>query len=144
MDKDIAKKQNEYKLEAAAHKVMMLKRYDNAVAYRAACDCGSEEHDCTFWTEYDKEIDMLIMNMWKKVHWDNRAYCTDSILDKPRLIWERLKCAARILFLGHIDFEEDFLFYDEDHMTDFINMLTESRDFVIYCRDLEKAKEKKK
>jgi len=108
------------------NKVMKIHEFEDAVYYRASCDCGASHCDLTIELERDKEVDMIFMNMYKDVHWCS-YWQADGFFKET---WVKIKAALRILFNGHIKVEESFIFKGDDHIDAFLNAIKEGRDYL--------------
>jgi hypothetical protein len=90
--------------------------------------------------EYDKQLNILSLNFYKEVqylacYFDD--YNEKSLKDKflyfiteyKNVLVRRIKAACRILFLGRIGMQEEFLLKDSVHINDFIEALKEAKEF---------------
>ena len=105
---------------------MKVNEFDNSVIYRAACSCGSDEHDVTIELERDEEIpSMIFLNFYKKIgwcsHWGN--------LNWFKRVWKRIKCSILMLFTGYVELEESFILSD-DNIDLFIAALIEGKEIL--------------
>lgn len=79
----------------------------NKCLYRVACGCGCKDCDMTLELEKTEGLDSeIFLNMYKDLHW---ASYWDPNKTWYGRIWERIKVAARILFIGRIKVEECFV-----------------------------------
>ena len=102
------------------NRIMKLNEFEDAIYYRAACDCSSSECDLTLELELDKEFDIIFLNLYKDLYW--ASYWDDG--DKwYKNLWLRIKGALRILFTGSIKVQETFVFKGKDHIQPFIDAL---------------------
>ncbi len=106
---------------------MKTDEFKNSIFYRAACSCGSHEHDVSIEFEIDEDIPtMLILNFHKKIawcsHWGNVKWY-DSI-------WKRIKSSVTMLFTGYIELEESFIIQGEDDIDSFIVALVEGKSYI--------------
>jgi hypothetical protein len=114
-------------------KVMKVHESDTWIVYRLACDDGDQDHDMTFEIEYDKKLNMIFFNFYKRLAWcaywqtDNWFTCQ----------WKKIKAVFRMLFLGYIEVEESMIINDPKHMKNFIDALKEGQ------KKLEKLSYKK-
>ncbi len=91
----------------------------NYIYYKTTCSCQS--HDMTLCLEHDKEINIL--TLYTKVTGPAPYYYKNDPWHKS--LWNRIKCASKILFNGEIDYQEEFIFRGEQHIQDFIQALQE-------------------
>jgi hypothetical protein len=108
-------------------RVMKTNEFEDAVYYRVACSCGSDDHDLTIEFERDPELpDMLFLNFYKDLAWS--SYWGDSNFFNR--IWKRFKASLRIFFVGYIEVEESFIIQGEEHIDSFIKALEEGKQFI--------------
>jgi len=107
---------------------MKTNEFKDAIFYRVACDCGSDEHDLHMEFEKDSEIpEMIFLNFYKKLVWS--SYWGDH--DKwYRNFWLRIKGATKMIFKGYIEVEESFILRGEDHIDSFIEALEEGKQYM--------------
>lgn len=91
----------------------------NYIYYKTTCSCHG--NDMTILLEHDEEIDIL--TLYTKVTGPAPYYYKDDPWHKS--LWNRIKCATKILFNGQIDYEEAFIFRGDKHIQDFITALQE-------------------
>jgi len=126
--------------------VMTIGEYEGSIMYRAACDCGSEEHDMTMDIEFDNECGLTILTFYKKVsfdpYWFGGSHETKWSLFKGRVEewWKRIKAAARILTGNYLNHEASFLMYGEEQIDHFIKALEYGK---IKSRDYQEELKKK-
>ena len=109
-------------------KVMKTNEFDDAVYYRVACECGSDEHDVTIEFEKLPDIDdMIFLNFYKKIYWSSNWKSNDNWL---RNIWFRIKGSLKILFLGYLELEGDFIIKGEEHIDSFTEALKEGKSYI--------------
>jgi hypothetical protein len=106
--------------------VMKTNEFEDSIYYRAACDCGSNEHDVTIEFERDNDIpSMIFLNFYKKIawssHWGNLNWFSQ--------IWKRIKCSLKILFTGYVELEETFIL-SENNIEYFIKALIEGEEYL--------------
>ena len=107
-------------------KVMKIHEFEDAIYYRAACNCGDTKCDMTIELEIDKDIQMITMTLYKDVYWSS-FWKSDSFFFN---IWERIKCALRVLFNGYIEMEEAFIFQGDGQIDAFLSAIEEGRDYL--------------
>jgi len=108
-------------------RVMKTSEFNDAVFYRAACSCGSDDHDLAIEFERDPKIpDMIFLNFYKDLAWS--SYWGDTNFFSR--MWRRLKTSLRILFMGYIEVEESFILQGEEHIDSFIKALEEGKQFI--------------
>lgn len=99
-------------------RIMELSKYKDCIFYRAACMCGSEDCDLTLELEYDKDLNCLILNMYKKMDW-NEGWEVNIF----QRFWLRLKAAFRIIFKGYIETEGAMILENEEQIREFTSAL---------------------
>lgn len=110
-----------------SNRVMKQDEYGHAVWYRVACDCGSKDCDLSLELEYDKELAMVFLNMYKDLHWSSHWVDRDEPGWWWKSKWLRLKTALRILFIGYIKVEECLIIGGDGHIEAFIGALQEGQ-----------------
>lgn len=115
-----------------SYRTMKTNEFKDAIFYRVACDCGSDEHDLHLEFEKDPEIpEMIFLNFYKQLAWS--SYWRDD--DKwYKNIWCRIKGATKMLFKGYITVEESFILRGKEHIDSFIEALEEGKQYI---KDLE-------
>lgn len=111
-----------------SYRTMKTNEFKDAIFYRVACDCGSDEHDLHFEFEKDSEIpEMIFLNFYKKLVWS--SYWGDN--DKwYKNFWLRIKGATKMIFKGYVEVEESFILRGEDHIDSFIEALEEGKQYM--------------
>jgi len=146
----------------------------NSITYSCDCDCGEGEHQVKIDFEFDKTFEIAVLTFFKNVECRNYIYrdvtwddelgkkIRSSIWDVHDIFeiikyafdntimyylsnfWKRLCGACKILFLGVIEVEEEFILRGEA-LDNFIIALNEGRDILKKQHDLrmKKIKDKK-
>jgi len=104
------------------NKIMKTHEFDEAIFYRASCDCGSPDCDLTLELEKDKDLQMIFLNLYKNLAWSSYWGSGDVWYIN---LWRRIKCALKILITGHIQVEETFVFRDIEQIEHFTNAINE-------------------
>ena len=112
--------------EVTTNKVMKVHEANDWIVYRLACDDGDPEHDMTFEIEYDKKLNMIFFNFYKRLAWC--AYWQTEHWYES--LWKKIKCALRILFTGYIEVEESMIINEPEHMANFILALNEGKELL--------------
>jgi hypothetical protein len=108
-----------------SNRIMEIHKFEDAIFYRAACDCGSPDCDLTLELEKDKDLDMIYLNMYKNLSWS--SYWNDD--DKwYKNLWCRIKCAIKILFTGYIKVEESFILRDHEQIKSLMDALIDGME----------------
>ena len=110
---------------------MKLAEWDNSTMYRVACECTDQEHDITLDLEYDSDVNMIFLNMYKNLRWCSYKGCDQNFFSE---IWCRIKTALKMIFTGYIEVNCDFILR-EDQINGFMEALEEGK------RKLEKLKD---
>jgi len=106
--------------------VMKTSEFDDAIYYRVACSCGSDEHDVTIEFEKDDKIpSMIFLNFHKRLGWCSR-WGTLNIFER---FWKRITGSFKMLFTGYIEVEESFIL-SEDNIDPFIEALKEGKGYI--------------
>ena len=107
--------------------IMKTDEFENSIFYRAACSCGSNEHDITIEFEIDKEIpSMLFLNFYKNIAWCSHW----GDLNWFEKVWKRIKCSLKMLFTGYVELEESFIIEGEEDIDFFIDALIEGKTYI--------------
>lgn len=77
---------------------------------------------------------MIFLNFYKKVYWSANWQSNDNWFKN---ILFRIKGALKILFLGYLELQEDFILEGEEHINSFIEALKEEKEYL-------KAKQERK
>ena len=103
--------------------VMKTGEFDDAIFYRLACVCGSDECDLNLELEHIVEDDcMTQLYIYKTLCWDARYYPVWY-----KRIWIRIKTAFQVLFTGRIRTETTFIM-GEEQMDAFVEVIKEARE----------------
>jgi len=106
--------------------VMKTHEFEDSIYYRAACSCGSDEHDVTIEFERDEDIpSMIFLNFYKKIGWCSHW----GDLNWFERVWKRIKCSVIMLFTGYVELEESFIL-DKDNIDSFIEALKEGKEYM--------------
>jgi hypothetical protein len=107
--------------------IMKTDEFEDSIFYRAACSCGSNEHDITIEFEIDEETpSMLFLNFYKNIVW-----CPSWVnLNLIQRIGSRIACSLKMLFTGYIELHESFIIEGEDDINDFIEALEEGKTYI--------------
>lgn len=97
-----------------------------------SCVCNSCDHMLTisvdathFEHNGDQRSTDIDLSLMFKVHWSDYNHYDDNIFQR---YWRRIKMAFKVLFGGHIEMEEEFLFRDATHARDVGNVILEAVD----------------
>ena len=107
--------------------VMKTNEFEDSIFYRAACSCGSNEHDVNIEFEIDEDIpSMLFLNFYKNIAW-----CSSwGNLNLFQRIWKRISCSFKMFFTGYVELEESFILQGEDNIDHFIDALIEGKTLM--------------
>lgn len=105
-----------------SNKIMKVYENENAIMYRAMCDCSSVDCDLVLDIEHDSELNMIFINFYKNLSWSSYKHPHNSIMN----LLYRIKYACKILFTGSIKVECEFLMKG-DSVKDFIIALEEAK-----------------
>ena len=145
--------------------IMLTDNFENSLVYRCACSCGDKGHDVYVEVEYDKELNMMFLNFYKDVGFFNKyrreILWFDNLLEKFRnrnsklrecysYLYEntvkyffqnfgyRLRKSFRLLFVGYLEMNEDFVFQDSEHVDNFIKAIEEGRQLLTERQEQKK------
>ncbi len=91
------------------NKLMKINDYpDGDSHWRIACDCSDPAHDISLWFDAnanDKEFGIINLNLSTELSWyHDISYHSgwwDHISRPFKVLWWRIKMAAKFLFIGH-------------------------------------------
>jgi len=136
---------------------MLTDDFEDSLTYRCACSCSDGRHDIYVDVEYDKELNMVFLNFYKDVGFFNKyrrdILWFDKLLEKLRdsnsnlkecfgYFYEntvkyffqnfgyRLRKSFRLLFVGYLEMNEDFIFQDSEHIDNLIKAIEEGRHLL--------------
>lgn len=108
-------------------RVMKTNEFEDAVYYRVACSCGSNEHDVAIEFEINKETpNMLFINFYKDMEWCSHWGSTNFL----QRIWLKTKAIFRIIFTGYIELNEALILNGDEHIKELIEVLEEGYNYV--------------
>jgi hypothetical protein len=95
--------------------LMKMKEWEDAVYYRVACDCGSDDHDMSIWAETNGVHDcyeirfgtMMVANTYR-----TRFY--SKWLQWLNVPVDRVAIALRVLFTGRVEMHHEFVLGKEN------------------------------
>lgn len=138
-------------------RVMLTDDFGDSLFYRCACSCSDKDHDICIEVEYDKELNMVFLNFYKDVGFFNKyrrdILWFDKLLEKFRdknsklrecfsYFYEntvkyffqnfgyRLRKSFRLLFIGYLEMNEDFIFQDSEHIDNLIKVIEKGRQLL--------------
>ena len=104
-------------------RIMKTDGFEDAVIYEAACACGDKSHNLTLWFEKDKAYsNMIFLTVYQDLKWSS-----DWQIGVIFRIWRRIKAALRILFIGYVEVDSEFIFEGKEQIDDFIAALQEGK-----------------
>lgn len=107
------------------YKIMYL---DHGI-YRLACDCIDEDHDITFWFDYDPEFEIFELIFFMNFEYSTHYYYKDTSKFNFFKDWYfRIKHALKILFKGHIQIQRDIILSDSRHINNFKEALQKAEE----------------
>lgn len=91
----------------------------NHVTFKTTCQCFSDRHTVTVMVY--RESYGIDVSLWFSTTWNDD-------LDAPwyRRFYTRLKTAIRVLFIGELTTENEFLFRNKEHIQEFTDTLEEA------------------
>lgn len=98
-----------------ADKLMKINEYDDALYYRVACDCASEEHDMSIWAESIGTVGYYEIRM-------SSTMCANAYRSRFSSRWlrwldgpvNRVAIALRVLFTGRVELSQEFILGKEN------------------------------
>ena len=106
-------------------KVCKLSEGKNSIDYAVHCDCGSTDHTCTICFEANKDFGYSVQFFYDLCY-------VGAFYDSNKLfkLWRRIKDALRLVFIGYIELQGDFVIREPEHFDNFIEALKEGREFM--------------
>jgi len=96
--------------------VEVISDTDTWKMFKTSCSCSCPNHQLTVCVEkWDKEDKHPIISLYFEVGWRDKYH--DSWLKR---IKRKITTAYNVLFKGYINYDEEFIFRDENHFRDFI------------------------
>ncbi len=106
------------------YRVMKTHDFDKSVFYRVACDCTEPDHDMTIEMEIDNDFPNIGLHIYAKL--ESSVYWGGSNWFERQ--WKRIKYSMSLLFKGWIEVEQEFLFINDEHISNFIEALEDGRE----------------
>lgn len=106
--------------------VMKVSEFKNSVMYRVMCDCIEPNCDMVLDFDFDEELGIIFLNLYKKLHWSS-YYFERRWYER---LWTRIKKACLVLFKGWIEVDESLVLKDLDHIENFKKAIEEGIVFV--------------
>ena len=105
---------------------------EDSIWYRVPCSCTDLQCDMTLEIEFDKDVNSVVLNMYKRLrasaHW---GYTSNwGWFDFIRVFINKLSMCCKMLVFGYVDVEEGFMIREEKHIDDFIKALEEGKTFI--------------
>lgn len=113
---------------------MKTHEFDDAIFYRAACDCNDENHDLELQLCLDEAGIMALIITGKlktKAHWEGR-----NIFE---MAWLRIKYSTILLFRGWFHLYHDFMITEEKQIDDFIKALNDGKNKLKMSAPIKKS-----
>lgn len=92
--------------------------YDDAIFYKAVCDCMCDDHNQTLHLEYDKKFNLMTLDLCNNVCYND--WVGGSWFRK---MWRRMTASVKLLFTGEIELTGEFIFNGEPAIKDYIKAL---------------------
>lgn len=105
-----------------SNRVMKIGDYKGMILYRAACACGSTNHDLTLVLEYDEKVGDITLSIYNDTEWLSDF---TSRLNPFQKLWERIKAALRILFTGYLSTQSELIIDSEEQIIELKRALEE-------------------
>ncbi len=93
--------------------------------YNVECGCGAKDH--RIFVEFEHDDDTVSIIFHKEVSWD----CHWQIKGWWENLRKRISGALTVLLKGRLDFEEDFMLCEIEHIDGFIDALQEGKDKML-------------
>ena|SRR3990172_463625 len=105
---------------------------ETSVIFKTSCSCYDNDHDLTFFLEYEDDIKMLSI-LYNVV--GPAPYCFYS--DKPWYVkaYNRIKLAIKVLTTGRITYQESFIFRGDKQINDLVSALLQGSTLLKNRKD---------
>lgn len=104
--------------------IAKIRDFKDSIFFRATCSCMTPSHDQTLIVELD-DLGMITTTIYSEITHCNWATERENFF--PRT-WSRLKAALCILFVGRIQYENDFIFESAEASRDYANAILKATD----------------
>ncbi len=109
--------------------ICKVTEYENAVFYKAHCDCMNDKHTQTLILDYDDNLDIITLAIHSTI-WThfNTNWCTtwterlEQWYNSQCLKWSQV---IKLIWTGQIEGENEFLFQSKEQVRDYITALEE-------------------
>jgi len=106
-------------------KVCSLGKDENNISYAVHCDCGSTDHTCTMCFEANKDFGYSIQ-FYYDLCYSGAFYDSNKLM----ALWRRIKDALRLIFIGYVELQGDFVICQPEHFDNFLEALKEGKQFM--------------
>lgn len=101
-----------------SNNIVKVSEYDDAIFYKAVCDCMCDDHNQTIHLEYDKKVNLMLLNLYNHVRYND--WVGGSWFRK---MCRRMTASVKLLFTGEIELTGEFIFNGEPAIKDYIKAL---------------------
>ena len=109
---------------------MLLEDTDDYIRWRIPCFCDDSRHDWTIELEHSKKFNDVILFVYANVYTRTPPFHGNIWVDKVKDWVYRIKIAAKVLFLGEVEYDCDIGFKGEGQVRDFANILLTSLEKI--------------
>lgn len=115
---------------------MKLDEYRGCITYKASCSCFNSDHDLFIYMEKDEGFNILNLRFYADIKcsgnfdlWDQSPF-SKKLKKILSVLWNRTKISLRVMFLGKIEMEQEFVINDEEQINDFIKALEDGKKYL--------------
>jgi hypothetical protein len=104
--------------------------------YRTSCACGDHTHTITVGVDMEDGLSTvefyydLNWDAWYQVDYDWDGPWYGKLWSRARRAWLRAKCAARVLFVGRVEFFGGFTFRGSEQIGELVSILERAEGYV--------------
>lgn len=105
--------------------ICKVAEYDSSVFYNAQCSCMHDKHAQTITLDIDDDVIMLSIYSTIWTHY-NTSWCNtwqeklEQWYNSQKLKWKQV---FKLIFTGQVEAENEFMFYGEEQIRDYIAAL---------------------
>ena len=112
-------------IDKTSYRVMKTGEFERAVFYRASCDCIDPDHDVSLEISAD---DFPSMSLIFTAQYEHSVYWGSLNWLERQL--KRITGALRLLFLGRLTVEYEYVIINDDHIDSFISAIQDGRKIM--------------
>lgn len=117
-------------------RITVVNKLDDLIIYRLICSCNQSNHDLEIHLEKDTKFNLLILKFYATISINEhfRLWEENNFIGKTkkflRTVWNRIKTSVKILIIGYIEIDQEFMIDDKTQIDDFIEALKEGKQYL--------------